>query len=91
MPITTGTIVRTVVLAVALINQILVASGHSVIPIQDEEWEALITTGATVITALIAWWKNNSFTAAARIGDFHMRKARLNGREVDRLEKYNSK
>jgi len=91
MPITTGTIVRTVVLAVALINQILVASGHSVIPIQDEEWEALITTGATVIPALIAWWKNNSFTAAARIGDFHMRKARLNGREVDRLEKYNSK
>ena len=91
MPITTGTIVRTVILAVALVNQILVASGHSVIPIQDEEWEALITTGATVITALIAWWKNNSFTAAARIGDFHMRKARLNGREVDRLEKYNSK
>lgn len=91
MKITVGTIVRTVILAVALINQILVASGHSVIPIQDEEWEALITTGATVITALIAWWKNNSFTAAARIGDFHMRKARLNGREVDRLEKYNSK
>ena len=91
MPITTGTIVRTVILAVALVNQILVASGHSVIPIQNEEWEALITTGATVITALIAWWKNNSFTAAARIGDFHMRKARLNGREVDRLEKYNSK
>lgn len=91
MKITVGTIVRTVVLAVALVNQILVASGHSVIPIQDEEWEALITTGATVITALIAWWKNNSFTAAARIGDFHMRKARLNGREVDRLEKYNSK
>ena len=91
MKITVGTIVRTVILAVALVNQILVASGHSVIPIQDEEWEALITTGATVITALIAWWKNNSFTAAARIGDFHMRKARLNGREVDRLEKYNSK
>lgn len=91
MKITVGTIVRTVILAVALINQILVASGHSVIPIQNEEWEALITTGATVITALIAWWKNNSFTAAARIGDFHMRKARLNGREVDRLEKYNSK
>lgn len=91
MKITVGTIVRTVILAVALVNQILVASGHSVIPIQDEEWEALITTGATVVTALIAWWKNNSFTAAARIGDFHMRKARLNGREVDRLEKYNSK
>ncbi len=81
MPITSGTIVRTVILAVALINQILVASGHSIIPIPDEDWEALITTGATVITALIAWWKNNSFTAAARLGDFHMRKAKREARE----------
>ena len=87
MKITVGTIVRTVILAVALVNQILVASGHSVIPIQDEEWEALITTGATVITALIAWWKNNSFTAAARIGDFHMRKARAEAAEDKRLNR----
>lgn len=86
MPITTWTIVRTVVLAVALINQILVASGHSVIPIQDEEWEALITTGATIITALIAWWKNNSFTAAARLGDFHMRKAKREAQEDKRFD-----
>ncbi len=76
MNITAGTIVRTIILAVALINQILVSSGHSVIPIQDEEWETLITTGATIITALIAWWKNNSFTRAAMIGDAHMRKAK---------------
>ena len=87
MGISTGTIVRTVVLAVALINQILVASGHSVIPIPDEEWEALITTGATVITALIAWWKNNSFTEPARIGDFHMRKARQEAAEDKRLNR----
>ena len=81
MKITSGTIVRTVVLAVALINQILVASGHSVIPIPDEDWENLITTGATVITALIAWWKNNSFTKAARIGDYHMRIAKYDATE----------
>ena len=78
MKITSGTIVRTVILAVALINQILVASGHSVIPIPDEDWETLITTGATVITALLAWWKNNSFTKAARIGDHYMRIAKEN-------------
>ena len=87
MKITVGTIVRTVILAVALVNQILVASGHSVIPIQDEEWEALITTGATVITALIAWWKNNSFTYPARLGDFHMRKARAEAAEDKRFGK----
>lgn len=86
MKITAGTIVRTVILAVALVNQILVASGHSVIPIPDEDWENLITTGATVITALIAWWKNNSFTAAARLGDFAMRRARQVARENKRLD-----
>ena len=81
MEITAGTIVRTVILAMALINQILVTSGHSVIPIPDEDWETLIMTAATIVTALLAWWKNNSFTKTARLGDFHMRKARKEAKE----------
>ena len=31
--------------------------------------ETIITTAWTVIAALIAWWKNNSFTQAALEGD----------------------
>lgn len=73
--IDTGTIVRTVVLFVALVNQGLVAFGYSVLPFNNEEIELFISTLFTVFTALIAWWKNNNITREAR------RKAALLDRE----------
>lgn len=86
MEITAGTIARTIILFLALVNQLLSASGHAVIPIEDATVETLVSTAFTIITALVAWWKNNSFTAAARLGDFHMRKARQMARENKRLD-----
>lgn len=74
--VTAGTLARTIVLALALINQCLVMAGVQTLPIQDEQVETLVTTGATVIMAVIAWWKNNSFTQPARVGDQAMREAR---------------
>ena len=65
MNITAGTIARTIVLALALVNQVLTATGHSVINISDDTVNTLISTGFTVVTAVVAWWKNNSFTSAA--------------------------
>ena len=76
--ISVGTIVRTLILALALINQILSASGHAVIPIEDATIETLVTAGATVIASLIAWWKNNSFTHEAIEADGYL--ADLRGR-----------
>lgn len=81
MNIEAGTIVRTLILLVALVNQMLSASGHAILPIADSDIETLITTIFTIVTAVLAWWKNNSFTKAARIGDAHMRKAREEARE----------
>ena len=63
--VTGGTIARTIILIIALINQVLTATGHSVIPIDDATVTGLISTIFTVVTAMIAWWKNNSFTSAA--------------------------
>ena len=74
--ITAGTIARTACLALALTNQILSATGHPVLPIEDTQLESLITTGLTVAASVAAWWKNNSFTTAARIGDQHMKAAK---------------
>lgn len=65
MKIEVGTIVRTICLALALINQFLVMSGHSVLPIEDETVEIVVTNAATLVTAVVAWWKNNSFTKKA--------------------------
>ena len=69
MSVTPGTIARTLILALALINQILTASGHSVIAVSDDDINTLITTGFTVVSALLAWWKNNSFTQPALKAD----------------------
>ena len=41
-------------------------------PYQDAQLEQMISTGFTVGAALAAWWKNNSFTAAAIEGDKRM-------------------
>lgn len=69
MKIEAGTIIRTVLLVVALVNQVLTLTGHSVLPVSDEQLTELISTIFTVVTALIAWWKNNSFTSKAIAAD----------------------
>lgn len=74
--ITAGTIARTAVLLLALTNQMLSAMGKSPLPIESTTVEQLVTAGITTIAALIAWWKNNSFTKEAIEAD----------KEYDRLK-----
>lgn len=71
--VTTGTIARTACLVLALVNQVLMVLGYKVIDVSDDTVNTLITTAFTIITALIAWWKNNSFTQAAIEADEVMR------------------
>ena len=71
--ISTGTIVRTICLALALINMVLSAMGKPVLPIEDSTIEALVTSALTVAASVAAWWKNNSFTSAAQVGDSAMK------------------
>ena len=49
---------RTVVLFIALLNQLLMAFGYSVLPIAEEELGALVTALFTTISALWVWWKD---------------------------------
>lgn len=67
--ITAGTIARTVVLVIALINQVLTMAGINPLPWSDDEVYTGVTAVLTVGAALWSWWKNNSFTAAAREAD----------------------
>lgn len=61
----TETIVRTVILIVALINQALTVAGKSLLPITDDQITEVITLAITIGASLWAWWKNNSFTQPA--------------------------
>lgn len=66
------TIIRTVVLALALVNQTLMLTGHSVLPIEDEQVTELLTLLFTIGSSVWAWWKNNSFTKPAIEADEYM-------------------
>lgn len=76
--ISAGTIARTIILALAIINQVLTVTGHSPLPIEDEAINQLVSAAFTIGAALVAWWKNNSFTLNARKADALL--AQLNGK-----------
>lgn len=77
--ITKSTVIRTIVLALALINQVLTSTGHSVIPVSNDQVQEIVSLVFTIISALVAWWKNNSFTAPAKQADewMHTMKERV--------------
>ena len=63
--VSAGTIARTACLLLALLNQVLCALGKSPLPIESETLNQLVTAGITTVAALMAWWRNNSFTPEA--------------------------
>ncbi len=73
MKIKADTIARTIVLLLALINQILATAGKGKIEISENDIYQFVSLGCTIAAAVWAWWKNNSFTSAAIRADEVMR------------------
>lgn len=65
MNIKRGTIIRTLVLLFAIINQLLTATGRNPLPFSEEEVYQALTAVITAVTSIVAWWKNNSFSEEA--------------------------
>ena len=78
--VSAGTIARTAVLALALVNQVLSACGKPLLPIQSDQLEQLVTAGITTAAALVSWWKNNSFTTEAIRADEEYERLKKLGR-----------
>jgi SPP1 family holin len=68
------TIVRTIMLFVSLINQLLIGYGKEVLPITENQLYTIISTIVTVVIGVWAWWKNNSFTKPAILADEYLEK-----------------
>ena len=80
MSVSASTIARTLCLVLALVNQFLSAAGKPIIPIENETLEALVTAGITTVAAIVAWWKDNAFSANAIAA--HSVKAALDTKSV---------
>lgn len=81
MKISTDTIIRTVVLVVALVNQVLTATGKNPLPFSDDMIYEAVTLAVTIGASVWAWWKNNSFTKAAIEADQYLKDLKTEDRE----------
>ena len=73
MKISKETVIRTLVLLVALVNQVLTALGKNPLPFSDDLIYEVVTLAVTIGAAAWGWWKNNSFTKAAIEADQYMK------------------
>lgn len=64
-----ATITRTIILVLAIANNALAIAGKSPLPISNEEVTEVVSFAFTTAAALVAWWKNNSFTQKAIAAD----------------------
>lgn len=69
MKIKKSTIIRTIILVHALVNEILRARGIETIKIENETITELISQVYLILAVILAWWKNNSFTKEALEAD----------------------
>jgi SPP1 family holin len=68
----TDTIIRTIVLVVALVNQILTSMGKNPLPFAEDTIYEAVTLIATIGASAWSWWKNNSFTKNAIKADSYL-------------------
>ncbi len=69
-----GTVIRTVLLFMALINQALIVFGKPILPISEDQVTSLAETLYlafsmifTIVTTLMAWFKNNYVTEKGKL------------------------
>lgn len=81
MKVSKGTIARTIILALALLNSVLSAFGVELIEIPDETINTLLDAIFLIVAAITAWWKNNSFTKSAIQADMVLKDLKTYGEE----------
>lgn len=64
-----GTIVRTILFVIAIINLILKAQGKSIIDIEENIVAYWLETIVDIAIMIVSFWKNNSFSKYAIMAD----------------------
>ena len=76
MKIDKSTIIRLILLIVALINVYLEMTGRGILPIDEELVSELVSFGFLVVTSVVGYWKNNSYTQNAIKADEFLKRLR---------------
>ncbi len=71
-PTAPGTIARTIVFALAWINQLFAFNGLPVLDFDPNDAYVAVSSTITLFASVWGFWKNNSFTIAAKAGDLIM-------------------
>ena len=79
--ISAGTIARTIVLLLALANQVLAMCGKQVLNIADDDIYQIVSIVFTISASVWSWWKNNSFSVNAINADKYLNKLKKNESE----------
>ena len=77
------TIARTIVLAFALLNQLLAIFGKGTIQIAENDIYQVVSIIWTIASAIVAWWYNNSFTKHAIRADNYLDSLKNGSQEVE--------
>ena len=80
--VTKDTWARTIFLFLSLSNQFLAVFGKDTLDFTEDEIYQAVSILATVISTIMAWWKNNSFSETAQAADVVLK----NLNETKRIE-----
>lgn len=76
MKISKGTIVRTIMLVIVLINMILQHFGLDLINVTENEILAFVEMLIEIAVIVVSFWKNNSFSEKAIQADEYLKELR---------------
>lgn len=76
MKITKGTLVRTIMLIIVLINMVLKKLGIELINVDENAVLEIVETLIEIAVIVVSFWKNNSFTENAIKADEFLQKLR---------------
>lgn len=79
MKIDKQTVIRTIILIIALVNVILQMFDIKMLPIDNELVNEGVSVAFLLVGALSAWWKNNSFTKKAIEADEYLKNIKNEG------------
>lgn len=76
MKITKSTIVRTILVALVIINFVLEKFGVDLIPVNESNILMFVETVIEIAVLAVGFWKNNSYTPAAIKADEFLKELR---------------